>query len=461
MHHSPLWLLAAILFFTACSNTARIKTTNPNAGDKAAVASTDKHPEWIAQGNIYEVNVRQYTPEGTFNAFATHLLRLRDMGVQTLWFMPINPIGVEGRKGALGSYYAVSDYRGINPEFGTMQDWKSLVNKVHNMGMKVIIDWVPNHTAPDHPWVKKHPEFYIRNAQGVPIHQPGTDWTDTRKLDFKNRQLWDSTIAVMKYWVTETGIDGFRCDHAQGQGKEFWSRANRDLKGLQPGLLMLAEAEDEWVYDAGFDMSYAWKFFHKTVDVAAGRRPANSLDSVLHEFDTTFNRSALFLYFTSNHDENSWNKADYGTMPGASHAPFAVLTQTIKQSVPLIYSGQEEPVLDSISFFYKDPIRFGKFQRAPFYNTLLNLRKSNPALAATASFKKLRTSNDAAIYAFERERNGSKALIILNLSNTPQNVTWQDQPSEREWNNVFKGQRALVDKGFGIEPWGYVVYEKR
>jgi alpha-amylase len=454
-------LCATVLFFTSCSSTAKIKSTGPNTENNRSAALIDGHPAWIEQGNIYEVNVRQYTPEGTFNAFAAHLQRLKDMGVQTLWFMPIQPIGVEGRKGALGSYYAVSDYRAVNPEFGTMQDWQSLVSKIHDMGMKVIIDWVPNHTAPDHLWVKQHPDFYIRNAQGVPIHQPGTDWTDTRKLDFKNHELWDSTITTMKYWITATGIDGFRCDHAQGQGKDFWLQANKELKGLKPGLLMLAEAEDSWVYNSGFDMSYAWKFFHKTVDVAAGRRPANSLDSILHEFDTTFGSKALFLYFTSNHDENSWNKADYGTMPGASHAPFAVLTQTIKQSIPLVYSGQEEPVLDSISFFYKDPIRFGKLQRAPFYQTLLNLRKANPALAANASFKKLHTSNDAAMYAFEREKEGSKVLVVLNLSGTPQNFTWRDQPSEKEWNNVFKGDKEPVDKGFGIEPWGYAVYERR
>lgn len=454
-----LSLLSAVLFFTSCSNTARIKSTNSDQGNTASAALNHTPPAWIQQGNIYEVNVRQYTPEGTFNAFAAHLQRLKDMGVQTLWFMPIQPIGIEGRKGALGSYYAVSDYRGINPEFGTMHDWKSLVSRIHNMGMKVIIDWVPNHTAPDHPWVKKHPAFYIRNEQGIPVHQPGTDWTDTRKLDFKNRQLWDSTISVMKYWVTETSIDGFRCDHAQGQGKEFWTRANQELKGLNTGLLMLAEAEDEWVYKAGFDMSYAWKFFHRTVDVAAGRQPAHSLDSILHEFDTTFrDPSALFLYFTSNHDENSWNKADYGTMPGPSHAPFAVLTQTVKQSVPLVYSGQEEPVLDSISFFYKDPIRWGGFQRAAFYNTLLNLRKNNPALAANASFKKLRTSNDAAIYAFERESGGNKVLVVLNLSQAAHNFTWQDAPSEKEWNNVFGGNREPVERGFGMEPWGYAVY---
>lgn len=452
-------LLAANFFFAACNNTANTNTTvDSSAAD--SVAMVDGHPAWIQQGNIYEVNVRQYTPEGTFNAFGQHLQRLKDMGVQTLWFMPIQPIGKEGRKGVLGSYYAISDYRSVNPEFGTMQDWKALVNQAHGMGMKVIIDWVPNHTAPDHPWVKQHPEFFIRDSSGTPVHQPGTDWTDTRKLDFKNRQLWDSTINIMKYWVTETGIDGFRCDHAQGQGQEFWTRANAELKSLRPGLLMLAEAEDPWVYKAGFDMSYAWKFFHKMVDVAAGRRPALALDSVLQEADTTFkDPGALYLHFTSNHDENSWNKADYGTMPGASHAPFAVITQTVKGSVPLIYSGQEVPVLDSISFFYKDTISFNQTGRAPFYKALLNLRKTNAALAANASFKKLRTSNDAAIYAFEREKGGQKVLVVTNLSNKAQQFSWFDQPSEKQWDNLFLGNTEPVLTS--IEPWGYVVYQKK
>ena len=461
MHKLFSSLAVALLFFTSCNNTANTNTSTADSSRTTdSAVRTNVPPDWILQGNIYEVNVRQYTPEGTFNAFATHLQRLKDMGVQTLWFMPINPIGKEGRKGALGSYYAISDYRSINPEFGTMQDWKTLVNKVHEMGMKVIIDWVPNHTAPDHPWVKQHPDFFIRDSvTGLPVHQPGTDWTDTRKLDFKNRQLWDSTIAAMKYWVTETGIDGFRCDHAQGQGKEFWTKANAELKGLKSGLLMLAEAEDPWVYDAGFDMSYAWRFFHKTVDVAAGRRPAFALDSVLHEADSTFHSKGLFLHFTSNHDENSWNKADYGTMPGASHAPFAVLTQTIKSGVPLIYSGQEEPVLDSLSFFYKDTISFAKLGRAKFYTALLNLRRNNPALAADASFKKLRTSADKAIYAFEREKGGNKVLVVLNLSKTLQKFTWTDQPSEKEWDNLFLMNTEPVLTS--IEPWGYVVYVKK
>jgi alpha-amylase len=451
-------LFSLMLF--SCTNEPQVDASTTAANTDSA-AKIDGHPAWVEQGNIYEVNVRQYTPEGTFKAFEKHLQRLKDMGVQTLWFMPVQPIGVEGRKGALGSYYAVSDYRAVNPEFGTMNDWKALVDTIHGMGMKVIIDWVPNHTAPDHPWVKTHPEFYFRDSvTGKPIHQPGTDWTDTRKLDFKNNQMADSMIAAMKYWITETGIDGFRCDHAQGPGKEFWKRCNAELKKIK-NVLMLAEAEDEWVYDAGFDMSYAWKIFHLTKDIAAGKRPANAIDTLLQQQDSIFPSSATFLYFTSNHDENSWNKAEYATMPGASHAPFAVLTQTIDQSVPLIYSGQEEPFLDSISFFYKDTISFNRYQRAGFYKTLLNLRKNNSALAANASFKKRATSNDAAMYAFEREKEGNKILVVLNLSKNAQNFTWKDKPSAVEWNNVFAGNKEPVDKGFGIEPWGYAVYEIR
>ena len=451
-------LFACTVFLFSCANNSQTKTANHNIS-LTDTSTIDGHPSWIQQGNIYEVNVRQYTPEGTFRAFEKHLDRLKEMGVQTLWFMPINPIGKEGRKGVLGSYYAISDYRAVNPEFGTMSDWKSLVRKIHDLGMRVIIDWVPNHTAPDHPWVKNHPEFYIRDSvTGIPIHQRGTDWTDTRKLDFTNDQITDSMIAVMKYWVTETDIDGYRCDHAQGQGKDFWKKCNAALRSLKKNILMLAEAEDEWLYESGFNMSYAWKFFHKTVDIAAGKRPAFSLDSVLHDMDTTFTRSALFLYFTSNHDENSWNKADYATMPGASHAPFAVLTQTMKQSVPLIYSGQEEPMLEPISFFAKDTINFKKLERANFYKTLLNLRKSNLALSAGAAFKKLRTNNDKAIYAFEREKAGEKILVIVNLSKQPQEFAWQDQPSQKDWYNIFNHVKEPVDKGFGIEPWGYVVY---
>ena len=458
--HKPLLLFAIlfVLFSSSCNSDTKVQASSTTAVSSDSVALIDGHPAWISQGNVYEVNVRQYTPEGTFKAFEQHLQRLKDMGVQTLWFMPINPISKKDRKGALGSYYAVSNYTAINPEFGTIEDWKALVKKAHQMGFKVIIDWVPNHTGADHQWLTSHPDFYEKDSTGKPVSP--FDWTDVRQLDFRNKEMKDSMTTALKYWVQQTDIDGFRCDHVEKFQMVFWKSCIPELKKIK-NLLMLAEAEEAWLFNVGFDMNYAWKLFHTTVDIAAGKRTALSIDTLLYTRDTSLPKNVLQLSFTSNHDENSWNKADYGTMPGASHAPFAVLTQTINKTVPLIYSGQEEPVLDSVSFFYKDTITFKKYQRAGFYRTLLSLRKNNAALSPSSSFKKLATSNDAAMYAFERERGGNKVLVILNLSKKPQKFTWKEQPSAKEWNNVFAGNKERVDQGFDIEPWGYAIYELR
>ncbi len=421
-----------------------------------AAAQTPEHPEWIMQGNIYEVNTRQYTPEGTFKAFAKHLPRLKKMGVQTLWFMPIQPISVKDRKGTLGSYYAIANYRAINPEYGNMEDWKDLVAQAHKMGMKVIIDWVPNHTGADHYWLDQHPEFYVRDKTGKFVAP--FDWTDVRKLDYKNSQMVDSMISSMRFWINETRIDGFRCDVAGEVPAAFWKKCISTLKN-EKDLFMLAESNDAWLHDAGFNASYTWDAFHTMVKIANGERPAFAIDSVLWKVDTTYKKGALRMYFTSNHDENSWNKADYGTMPGTKHAPFAVLTQTIKASVPLIYSGQEEPVRDSLSFFYKDTIHFKDYERAPFYRTLLHLRKRNAALAADASFKKLATTDDSRLYAFEREKNGRKLLVILNLSNKPTVVSFKTKPSSTRWKDVFIAGSLIATNKMSLPAWGYVVAE--
>ena len=423
-----------------------------------SVCGNAQPPSWILQGNIYEVNVRQYTKEGTFKAFEKHLPRLKNMGVQTLWFMPIHPISKKDRKGTIGSYYAVANYKAVNPEYGTLNDWKQLVKHAHTMGFKVIIDWVPNHTGADNIWIEQHPDFYELDSI---THQPVSpfDWTDVRQLNFKNKEMQDSMLAAMKFWIVQTNIDGFRVDHVVDFQKNFWMKAIPSLHQSKSNIFMLAEANDAWCYDVGFDATYPWDAFNVMKEIAGGKANAIALDKLLKETDKMIPKKAIRMYFTSNHDENSWNKADYGTMPGAVHAPFAVLTQTVEHSVPEIYSGQEEPVIDSISFFYKNPIQFGKYQRAGFYKTLLTLRKNNSALAADASYKKLRTNNDNALFAFEREKAGNKVLVIVNLSNQPQQVLWQEQPSVKEWNNVFLGNKEFVDKGFGIEPWGYAVYQ--
>lgn len=451
------FILPVLLSFiiSSCKEKEKEKNAEP------AVLSEDKpvvHPQWIMQGNIYEVNVRQYTPEGTFNAFAKHLDRLKDMGVQTVWFMPINPISKEGRKGALGSYYAVADYKAINPEFGTLEDWKQLVTAIHDKGMKVLIDWVPNHTGADHPWLKTHTDFYIKDSTGKPATM--FDWTDTRVLDFKNEEMQDSMIATMKFWVTETGIDGYRVDVAWNVPAQFWLKSIPQLKQVKNDMFFLAEGDKPYLLKSGFDAFYPWEMFHKMVDVAAGNAPAFALDSVKAKYDTEFPKEAIPLYFTSNHDENSWNKSDYKTFPGPVHAPFAVFTQTMAGTVPLVYTGQEEPFLDSISFFYKDTVTFKNFGRAKFYKTLLELRKNNVALSADASFKKVDVGDKAALYAYNREKNGKKVLVILNLSKKEQTIKVLEKEFHGNPYNVFMGTtEPLSDKEWKIQPWGYVVYE--
>jgi len=263
----------------------------------------------------------------------------------------------------------------------------------------------------------------------------------------------------MKYWIKVSGIDGFRCDVAGDVPDEFWTRCINELIKTKPGIFMLAEADKPSLHKDGFDATYAWGMFSMMKKVAKGERGADALDSVRVHVDTTFPHNALKMFFTSNHDENSWNKADYGTMPGAIHAPFAVFTQTMPHDIPLIYSGQEEPVLDSISFFYKDPISFGKFARSKFYKALLELRKKNPALAANASFKKLHPGDDKSVYAYLREAKGKKVLVILNLSGGSQNVSIKDHTLLGSAYSLFDAKTVrLTDKEWQIAPWGYEVY---
>ena len=417
----------------------------------------DGHPAWIIRGNIYEVNIRQYTPEGTLKAFAKHLDRLKAMGVQTLWFMPLNPISKVDRKGSLGSYYAVSDYTSVNPEFGTMKDWIDLVNEIHGKGMKVIIDWVPNHTGADNHWLIEHPDFFVKDSTGKAAM--AKDWSDTRQLDYNNPVMEDSMIAAMKFWLLNSNIDGFRCDVAWNVPGSFWRKCISQLRDIK-NVFMLAEGDNAYLPESGFDAVYPWSMFHKMEEVAKGDRPAIALDSVLKINVSTYPANTIQMYFTSNHDENSWNKADYGSFPGKSHAPFAVFTQTMVGGVPLIYSGQEEPVLRPLQFFEKDPIEFGKFGRTKFYKTLLELRKANPALSTNASFRKINTGNEKAIYAFVREKGTHKVLVILNLSDKEQNISIKDKTLLGNPYNVFIGKKeSLTDKPRKIEAWGYVIYD--
>jgi alpha-amylase len=444
-------LVVAVLVVSSCNPARTVrKTVLPDHNTRT----------WSAQSNIYEVNLRQYSQSGSFKDFQKHLPRLKQMGVEILWFMPITPIGIEGRKMSptdLGSYYAVRNYKAVNEEYGTMEDWKALVKDAHAQGFKVITDWVANHSAPDNPWIKSNPEFYERDKDGKMIAP--FDWTDVRKLDYKNSVLRDSMIDAMKFWIRETGIDGYRCDVAAEVPIDFWRRCIAELK-KEKDVFMLAEADNPDMHAAGFDATYGWYEFSIIAQMYSGKHNIDSLDKAIRYVDSAYPKDAYRMYFTTNHDENSWNGTEFERM-GPGYKAFAVWTQTMAKSIPLVYSGQEVPNKRRLKFFTKDPIVWDKYELAPFYKTLLTLRRQTKALAADASFTKLTTGIDKQVYAFMREKQGDRVAVMLNLSSKPARFVITQGLVEGDAKNVFTGAKEKISntKEFRLEPWGYVVYD--
>ncbi|MEJ2506641.1 MAG: alpha-amylase family glycosyl hydrolase, partial [Ignavibacteriaceae bacterium] len=293
-------------------------------------------PEWSYNKTIYEVNIRQYSKEGDFNGFEKHLPELKDLGVGILWFMPINPIGIKNRKGTLGSYYSVKDYKAVNPEFGTIAEFKLLVKHIHRMGMYVIIDWVANHTAWDNHWITEHPDFYTTDSTGN-IISPNPDWTDVADLNYNNPALRDSMIEALKFWVQECDIDGYRCDVAGMIPIDFWVDARTELEKIKP-VFMLAEWETPEMSKA-FDMTYDWKTYDTMNEVVKGTKNATDLYNCIKNNEENYPPNAFRMEFTTNHDKNSWDGTVFERLGDAAEE-FAVYTFMIP-GMPLIYTGQE------------------------------------------------------------------------------------------------------------------------
>jgi glycosidase len=416
-----------------------------------------KTPEWVTNATIYEVNIRQFTPEGTFAAFEKHLPRLKSMGVDILWLMPIHPIGELNRKGSLGSYYAVRDYRGINPEYGTHEDFANLVDAAHELGMKVIIDWVANHTSPDALWIEqKKLDWYTLDSLGRVQPTIGTDWWDVADLNYENPEMRNEMISCMEYWVRDFNIDGYRCDVAGWVPMEFWNTARAALDQIKP-VFMLAEAEGNELYTA-FEMTYGWEFHHIMNDIAKGKK--NAAD-VIDFFERTKLPEGTFqMHFTSNHDENSWNGTEMERMGDARFA-LAVLAGTI-HGMPLVYNGQETSLDRRLKFFDKDSINWEKMDLVGFYTKLLDLHHSNPSLMVgmgQTSPKFLTTRSQKDILIYERVQGSSKVLVILNLSNTAQKVK-VNESLIGNYKNIFSGQKEelKINQSLSLKPWGYVVY---
>jgi len=375
-----------------------------------------KPVDWSHNTNIYEVNVRQYTIAGTFNAFAQHLPRLKEMGVKTLWFMPITPIAQKNKKGSLGSYYACSDYTSINPEFGTLDDFKNLVKEAHEMGFKVIIDWVANHTGWDHVWTKEHPDYFLKDSTTNDF-KIASGMDDIIELDFKNPALRKAMKDAMKFWVTEFDIDGFRCDLAFWVELDFWKEARKELDAAKP-LFWLGEFDEleKPEYGEAFDASYTWTWMHKTEDFYKKHEPLDTLLTVLKKYDD-LGDSTMRAWFTTNHDENSWNGTEYEKY-GYMAKALAVFSATWN-GMPLLYSGQELPNKKRIEFFDKDTIAWDAGNELEgFYKTLLTLKTNNPALRsgdpAVQTFR-IKTSEPKNVFAFLRKNGAKEVLVVLKV----------------------------------------------
>ncbi len=364
---------------------------------------------WGNGTNIYEVNIRQYTPEGTLKKFMEHIPRLYQMGIDILWLMPITPISVEKRQGTYGSYYAASSYTEIDPFYGTGDDFKALINTAHSFGMKVIIDWVANHTGYDHQWTKKYPDWYRKDDKGNFIGLYG--WVDVIDLNYEIPELRTEMIESMKFWIKEFNIDGFRCDMCRTVPLDFWIEARGECDAIKP-LFWLAECEILEYHEA-FDLTYGWEVMRATEKYMKGEIALADIKPLLTNYSRYPVGSRKLLY-TANHDENTYNGTEYEKYDVVAHA-MAVFSCTWP-GIPLIYSGQEKPNKKRLPFFEKDHIDWhGEVKLAAFYKTLLALRKKNKALQESASVLLLNTKHpDVLAYLCRRQRD--KVLVLLNLS---------------------------------------------
>lgn len=450
-------LLLGMFFLVSCSNQKAAEQQE----EVKSVEQVFTHPDWSKNANIYEVNIRQYTPEGNIKAFQEHLPRLKKMGVDILWLMPIHPIGEKNRKGFLGSYYAVQDYKAVNPEFGSMEDFKAFVKHAHEMGFKVILDWVANHSAWDNQWIYDHPEWYTVDSTGNMVSP--FDWTDVADLNYDDKALWDAMIDALKFWVTEADVDGYRCDVASMVPTEFWNKARKELDQIKP-VFMLAEAEEVDLHEKAFDMTYAWEFHHIMNQVAKGEMNANDIENYFTETAKRFPATAYRMNFITNHDENSWNGTVNERMGEGGNA-FAILSYTAP-GMSLIYSGQESGLDKRLAFFEKDQIDWN--DESPligFFTTLNNLKSNNPALwngQYGGDFKRINIGHDKDLLAFIREKDNHYVLVVLNLSDNAHEVRFTGEDIYGKYKDVFLGNELKIseDTVIDLKAWGYLVAEQ-
>ena len=422
-----------------------------------------KHPEWSKNAVIYQINTRQFTKEGTFKAAEKHLPRLKELGADILWLMPVHEISVKNRKGTLGSPYSVKDYYSVNPEFGNLDDLKSFVKAAHAQGMRVILDWVANHTAWDNNLVTEHPEWYERDYKGNFRPTPWWDWSDIINLSYKNEGLRKYMTDALKYWVREADVDGYRCDVAGFVPVDFWNNTRKELDQIKP-VFMLAEWESRDLHAEAFDMTYAWTWYEKMEQVAQGK--AKDLGGLFVYYswnESSFPKDAIRMVGVSNHDKNAWEGTEFELFGEGLQA--AMVLSVVGEGMPMIYNGQEAGNPKRLKFFEKDEIVWKPHPNGELYKKLFALKKKNSTLlnwGHEATMTLVPNTKPDKVFSFVRQNEKDKIFAVMNFSAVPQIVTFKETLYHGKYTEYFTGKPSDLDASakMTLKPWSYQVFVK-
>ena len=419
-----------------------------------------QHPAWSKAATIYQINTRQFTPEGTFRAAEAHLPRLKELGAVILWLMPVHPIGWQNRKGTLGSPYSVRDYYGVNPEFGTLDDLKHFVRAAHDLGLYVILDWVANHSAWDCNLVAEHPEWYTRDWKGDFRPTPWWDWPDVIDFDYDQPGMRRYMTEALAWWVREADVDGFRCDVAGFVPTDFWETARRELEAIKP-VFLLAEWEARDLHAASFNMTYAWHWNDVVHKIATGQADVNALYVYYSWNEKAYPRDIMRMLFVSNHDKNAWEGTEFEQFGFCLDA--AIVLSVISEGMPLIYNGQEAGNERRLAFFEKDPIEWRPHPYADLYRRLFALKRDNTALWNAAwGARMVRVVNDnlAHVLSFVRQNERDKVFAVFNLCPDSRRVSFPETLHHGNYTDFFNGQSVTFGDAttLDLEPWGYRVF---
>lgn len=418
------------------------------------------HPEWARDAVIYQINTRQFTPEGTFNAARAQLPRLAELGVDILWLMPIHEIGVQNRKGTLGSPYSVRDYYSVNAEFGTLDDLRAFIDEAHRLGMHVILDWVGNHTAWDNPLVTEHPDWYERDWKGDFHPTPWWDWSDIIDLNYDQPGLRSYMTEAMVYWVRNVGIDGFRADVAGYIPLDFWENARRELDAIKP-VFMLAEWDQRDVHARAFDATYAWGWNNAMHDVALRGANVGALFGYYSGNESAWPADAYRMVYTSNHDQNAWDATEFGRFGPAVEA--AMVLSFVGEGIPSIYNGQEAGNEEQLEFFEREPIVWREHPHGELLRRLIALKHQNTALwngAAGARMIPVFNSEPDKVLSFVRQNQDGGVFAVFNLSPQSRTISFEQALYHGAYTDYFSSATVTIDANTALllQPWGYRIF---